>query len=98
MKVLWTPEAEQDRGDIWDHIAADNPLAAARMDELFSGAATILADFPHRGRIGEIPGTRELFPHENDRLVYAVEEETVWILALVHASRLWPPVLESKSE
>jgi hypothetical protein len=36
VKVVWTPEAEQDRADILDYIAADNPHAAVRMDELFS--------------------------------------------------------------
>jgi len=30
--VVWTPEAEQDRADIWDYIADDNPSAAVRMD------------------------------------------------------------------
>ena len=40
MKVIWTPEAEQDRLDIWDYIAEDNPPAAADMDELFSKAAS----------------------------------------------------------
>lgn len=39
MRVRWTPEAEQDRDDIWDHIVADDPSAAARMDLLFSEAA-----------------------------------------------------------
>jgi len=41
--VFWTPEAERDRADIWDYIAADNPGAAARMDVLFSTAAARLA-------------------------------------------------------
>ena len=39
MRVIWTPEAQQDRADVWDYIAADNPRAAARIDELFSDAA-----------------------------------------------------------
>ena len=43
MIVVWTPEAEQDRADIWDYIAADNPGASVRMDELFSAAAARLA-------------------------------------------------------
>ena len=34
MRVIWTPEASQDRDDIWNYIAADNPYAAADMDEL----------------------------------------------------------------
>jgi plasmid stabilization system protein ParE len=36
------------------------------------------------------PGTRELIPHESYRLVYEVEGDTVWILALVHTARMWP--------
>jgi toxin ParE1/3/4 len=94
VRVRWTPEAEQDRNDIWDHIAVDNPLAAARMDRLFSEAAARLADSPMLGHAGKIPGTRELIPHESYRLVYEIEyhENTVWVLALVHTARQWPPV------
>lgn len=60
MKVLWAPEAEQDRDDIWDTIEADDPLAAARMDLLFAEAAAKLADFPMLGHVGKILGAREL--------------------------------------
>ncbi len=94
MRVIWTPEAEQDRADIWDFIAADNPHAAARMDELFSDAAARLAEHPKLGKQGNISGTRELIPHASYRLVYEIEieRETVWVLALVHTARQWPPV------
>ncbi|MBH1829230.1 type II toxin-antitoxin system RelE/ParE family toxin [Stenotrophomonas maltophilia] len=94
MRVLWTPEAEQDRDDIWDTIAADDPLAAAQMDLLFSEAAAKLADFPMLGHAGTIHGTREWIPHESYRLVYEIEnnENIVWVLALVHTARQWPPV------
>ena len=92
MSVIWTPEAEQDRADVWDYIAADNPHAAARMDELFSDAAARLAEHPKLGAPGKIPGTRELIPHESYRLVYEIERDTVWALALVHAAMQWPPV------
>lgn len=91
MNVRWTPEAEQDRRDVWDYIASDSALAAARMDLLFGKAVAKLADFPNIGRIGQIPGTRELIAHESYCLVYAIEDETVWILALVSTSRQWPP-------
>lgn len=92
MTVVWTPEAEQDRADIWDYIAADNPGAAVRMDGLFSAAAARLATHPKMGRTGKIPGTRELVPHESYRLVYETDGSTVWVLALVHTARQWPPV------
>ena len=91
MRVLWTLSAEQDRADIVDFIAQDNPLAAIRMDEIFSAAGGRLAEHPLLGRVGQIPGTRELIPHESYRLVYEVRADAVWILTLVHTARLWPP-------
>lgn len=91
MRVFWTPEALQDRADVWDYIATYNPQAAALMDELFSESAARLAEHPKLGRPGKIPGTRELIVHESYRLVYEVEAETVWVLVLVHTARQWPP-------
>ena len=73
MRVVWTPEAQQDRADVWDYIAADNPRAAARMDEIFSDAAARLIQHPMLGKPGKIPGTRELIPHESYRLVYQID-------------------------
>lgn len=92
MKVIWTPEAEQDRLDVWDYIADDNPHAAIQMDELFSDAASRLTTYPKLGQQGTISGTRELIPHESYRLVYEIEHETVWVLALVSTARQWPPI------
>lgn len=92
MRIFWTPEAQQDRGEVWSYIAADNPRAAARMDQRFSDAVMKLAEHPLLGRPGRIAGTRELIPHESYRLVYEIDGETVWILTLVHTARMWPPV------
>jgi addiction module RelE/StbE family toxin len=90
--VRWSSEATRDRRDIWDFIAAENPAAAARMDALFGRAAASLAKLPHRGLPGRIAGTRELLPHESYRLVYEISGDDVWVLALVHTARQWPPV------
>ena len=62
MRVRWTASAEQDRTDVWDFIAADDPVAAARMDEPFSDAAARLATFPKMGKEGRVPGTRDCAP------------------------------------
>ncbi|WP_343698754.1 type II toxin-antitoxin system RelE/ParE family toxin [Caulobacter sp.] len=94
MRVRWTGSARLDRLDIMDYIAAESLRAAIRMDQLFSEAAASLTDFSTRGRPGLVEGTRELFPHEAYRLVYEVEGETVWILALLHTARQWPPLRE----
>ncbi len=90
MKVFWAAAAEKDRADILDYISRDNPIAAIRMDELFSDAAARLTKHPRLGKAGSIPGTRELIPHESYRLVYEVRGEKLWILALVHTARMWP--------
>lgn len=94
MRVLWTPEAEQDRDDIWTHIAADNLPAAKRMDLLFSEVAAKLEAFPMLGQVGKITGTRELIAHGHYRLVYQITapEQQVWVLALIHTAQQWPPV------
>lgn len=91
MRVVWTPEAERDRGAIWDYLVAHDPAAAVRIDSLFSEAVATLAEFPMLGHVGEIPGTRELTPHRSYRLVYEIDNDTVWILVLIHTARQWPP-------
>jgi toxin ParE1/3/4 len=90
MRVFWTAEAIQDRLDIWEYIAQENQVAASKMDDLFSVPTTWLSNYSKLGKPGKIQGTRELIPHENYRLVYEINDETVWILALIHTSRLWP--------
>jgi toxin ParE1/3/4 len=92
VNVRWIAAANQDRADIIDYIAIENPRAALKMDQLFSEAAAKLAKFPMIGRIGKVPGTRELIPHDSYRLIYEIDDETIWVLALVHTARLWPPV------
>lgn len=91
MRVVWLKAAKEDRLETLSYIATDNPTAAERMDRLFSEAAERLGKFPQIGRPGSIAGTREFIPHENYRLVYQVDDDTVWILALIHTSRQWPP-------
>lgn len=97
MKLAWTPEAVGDRQAIWDFIASDNAQAAARIDILFSEASTLLEAQPRAGRPGLVTGTRELIPHENYRLVYEIRGDTIWVLALVHTSRQWPPPEHGRS-
>jgi len=77
VKIIWTPEAVQDRAAIWDYSALRDPAAALRIDQLFSTAVAQLADFPQLGHPGEIAGTRELTPHRSYRIVYEIIDETI---------------------
>jgi len=93
VKVLWTAQAEQNRLDIFDHIAADNPHAAVNMDQRFGVAASALAKWPRKGPPGRVAGTRELLVHEHYFLIYEIDDaaDEVHILAVLHTSRRWPP-------
>ena len=92
MKLGWTPEAIADRDAIFDYIEADNPAAAAALDELFSEKAERLTDHPKLGRPGRVEGTRELVVHENYILVYDIVGDLTRILRVLHAARQWPSV------
>jgi len=94
MKVHWTPEAEQDRREVWDYIAEADIEAADRMNARFREAAERLGYLPNMGRPGIFPHTRELIPHPSYRMVYFVGEDAVHILAVMHTSRQWPPLME----
>ena len=90
VRLVWTRLASIDRKDIREDIAADNPTAALALDELISEKAARLADDPGLGRIGRIPGTRELVAHRNYVLVYDMADDQVRILRVLHAARQWP--------
>ena len=92
MRAFWTREVEEDRLHIWHYIAADNPLAALELDERFVEAGEKLAAQPHMGMAGEIAGTREFLAHENYRLVYEIRDEGLFVLAVTHVARQWPPL------
>ncbi|QIH05477.1 MULTISPECIES: type II toxin-antitoxin system RelE/ParE family toxin [unclassified Pseudomonas] len=92
MNIVWTPEAIQDRADIWDYLHAHNPRAAIEMDSRFSQCMGQLAKNPYSGSIGLVAGTRELILHPSYRLVYQIDQQRIWILALLHTARLWPPM------
>ena len=91
MRLLWTPEALDDRRAIYEYIEADNPSAALAFDEFLSEKAKRLIDHPGLGRLGRVPGTRELVAHENYILIYDTTADQVRVLRVLHASRQWPP-------
>lgn len=88
--LFWTPEAIQDREDIYDYIEVDNPAAAFTLDELFAQAASRLTDHPDQGRLGRVVGTREWVLQRSYLLIYDVIGEQVRVLRVLHAARQWP--------
>ncbi|PWR21782.1 type II toxin-antitoxin system RelE/ParE family toxin [Zavarzinia compransoris] len=90
MKLRWSRQARTDRQDIRAFIARDNPMAALALDRQLADRASQLVFNPHQGRKGRLPGTRELVAHHNYVLVYAVTDDAVQILRVLHVARRWP--------
>ena len=91
MRLVWTILASLDRKQIREYIAEDNPAAALALDELISEKGSRLVDHPGLGRLGRVPGTRELVVHQNFILIYDTAGDRVRILRVLHAARQWPP-------
>lgn len=73
MIVRWLASARNDVVSIARHIATENPLAATRMAQELLVAGDSLASFPHRGRPGLAPGTRELVAVWPYLIVYRID-------------------------
>ncbi len=80
MPILWSPAAWADRALHLDFLEAEFPSAALRVIAALDAAAGSLADFPHRGRLGLVAGTRELLAVPPYVIVYQVQDQAVVIL------------------
>ena len=91
MKVVWTRPALADLTAVGEHVARDNPAAAERLLARIGARVRDLRERPHRGRIGRVPGTRELVVDGTAYIVaYQIEGDRLAILAVFHAARAWP--------
>ncbi|OAG28407.1 type II toxin-antitoxin system RelE/ParE family toxin [Thermodesulfatator autotrophicus] len=90
--LKWLRLALRDLDKIASYIAKDNPTAAQKVVQRIYEVALNLRDYPALGRLGRVPGTRELiisgFPFI---LVYRVKGRRVEILRVLHGARKWPP-------
>jgi toxin ParE1/3/4 len=69
-------------------IATENPTAAVRVRRRIRSAVLRLLDFPESGRVGQVPGTRELIVAELPYIVlYRVSGDVVEILRVFHTSQ-----------
>ena len=86
--VVWSTQALGDVARIAAYIAAENPIAAARVARELLLPGDSLAIFPRRGRPGSLPGRRELVAIRPYVLVYRIMPgEVVDILRVWHAAQ-----------
>ena len=90
MKIKWVRLALNDLDEAGEFIAGDNPEAAGRVLRRMWDAVQLLADQPHAGRAGRVPGTRELVVTGIPFIIpYRVVENTIQILRVLHGKRKW---------
>jgi toxin ParE1/3/4 len=92
VKIIWSPEAIDDLAHIRAYISQDNHEAARRIAlHIIELVETILAENPHIGRPGRVPGTREFVVDKTPYIVpYRVKDNTLQILRVYHGARRWP--------
>jgi len=90
--IDWLPEAHRNRFEQLDYIAEDNPLAAIGQDEEIERQVAMLIEHPKMGRLGRVPGTRELIISSTPFVVvYRLDgANRIEILRLLHSSQQWP--------
>jgi addiction module RelE/StbE family toxin len=77
-----------------DHVAEDNPSAAAAIAEAVLRSVERLATQPQMGRPGRIVGTRELVvPGLPYIIPYRVRGERLELIAVFHGRQKWPDKL-----
>jgi toxin ParE1/3/4 len=95
VKLVWTQWALEDRRAIFEYIEADDPRAAAIVDERIATATLRLIDFPNIGRIGRVDDTRELVIANTSYIApYRLDGGIVRILRIIHGARIWPDELQ----
>ncbi|WP_149541452.1 type II toxin-antitoxin system RelE/ParE family toxin [Siccirubricoccus phaeus] len=91
MRIVWTEPAIRDLQAARAYIARDKPGAAAEQMELVLGAVAGLIEFPHLGRPGRRPGTRELVVSRTPFVVpYRLRGDAIEILRVLHGRQRWP--------
>jgi addiction module RelE/StbE family toxin len=91
IQVRWTEPAAQDLEQISEYIRRDRPDAAIMVARSLFDAADSLSFLPGRGRVGRIPGTRELIVSGLPYIiVYRFTSNALQILRVYHGARNWP--------
>jgi toxin ParE1/3/4 len=88
-RLNWTQEAETWLRDIYEYIAQDNPVAAARVVEGIYERAQILSEFPQIGHRYEGIADREvrILLYGHYRIAYLIKsEEDIDILGVFHGA------------
>jgi toxin ParE1/3/4 len=88
-QINWTKQALGDLEAVGDYIARDSPAIAQVFVNRIINSIVRLESFPFSGRIVPESGResiREVI-FRNYRIVYSLENDTIYILTIFHASK-----------
>lgn len=91
MQLFRTETYRADLERIVEYIAQNDLVAALSMWDEIEAQAERLRDFPHSGRVGRLPGTRELVVTRTSFLVVYRVGENVELIRILHGAQQWPP-------
>ena len=92
MRIRWLRTALGNLDHHANYIAENDPIAARNAVRRIQAAVDQLAEYPSMGRIGRVPGTRELIVGGTPWIiVYRVRADAVEIIRVLHGAQSWPP-------
>jgi addiction module RelE/StbE family toxin len=94
-RIDWTEQAARQVGQAYDYIALSNSegVAAEIAMQIVTGVQQLIR-FPMSGRLGRVPGTRELVISSTPFIAaYTIQPDRIVILAIYHGAQRWPEVL-----
>ncbi|MEI2736272.1 MAG: type II toxin-antitoxin system RelE/ParE family toxin [Rhodoblastus sp.] len=90
MKLLFTPQATRDLGEIADYVHENSPASALRIRTSILDALTNALAFPQIGRPQKAAGVRKLVAPRYGYLIYYVVDQSaaaVVVLSVQHPAR-----------
>lgn len=91
MRLEWSHHAIQDRSDIYDYVEQYSPNAAIWIDTRIGQQLLTLLRYPATGRLGRLPGTRELVITRTPYIAaYRPLPTRVRVLRILHNAQTWP--------
>ncbi len=90
LPVVWSHRARHDLGVTLEFIRQRSPAGATRINKLIRTSVEKLPTHPYLHREGREPGTREAVVHSNYIYIYAVREDAIYILRVLHSRQKYP--------
>ena len=99
-KIIWTREAKINIKGIKDYISIDSEFYASKIISLIYFSAQKLVTFPEAGMViyqTELFKVRRILVKKY-RLLYIINNDKIYIIAVYHQSRQVPPSFDFKTD